>query len=215
MNNTGLKRKQKSEEILQSEGIPFISHLPVIEDEETAQIRSLSEIAQRAMALNIVAVKGEGLEQERVLQIIQQYNLSKAFSPKELLFINNESPSQQDLINFTWRYESYWVLLWALNYIEELSRPDTICDVTRAVSIMVDKTVDEFINEAKLRTTGEILDAADLIYRYDWACVNARLNGKPAPADLESGVVYERHYALNWLIGYPENADWDDVSTDT
>lgn len=201
MSNSAFERKRKSEEILQREGVPFINHLPIIEDEETAQIRSVEEVAQRAMALNMVAVKGEGLDQERVLEIIEQYNLSNAFSPKELEFIKNETPSRQDSIKFTWRYESYWVLLWALNYIDELSRPDKICNVPRAVSIMVDRTADKFINQANLRTTGEILDATDLIYRYDWACVDARLNGKPAPAGLESGVVYERHYALNWLIG--------------
>ena len=215
MSKSAIERKRKSEEVLQNEGVPFINHLPIIEDEEIAQIRSLEEIAQRAMALNIVAVKGEGLEQERVLEIIEQYNLSNAFSPKEQDFIQNENPSQQDLITFTWRYESYWVLLWALNYIEELSRPDRICDVPRAVQIMVDRTAEEFIKGAKLRTTEEILDAADLIYRYDWACVDARINSKPAPSGLEPSVVYERHYALNWLIGYAENADWDDVSTDT
>lgn len=215
MNDSALERKQKSETILQKEGVPFIAHLPIIEDEESAQIRSLEEVAWRAMALNIVAVKGEGLEQERVLEIIKQYNLEHAFSPKEREFIHNDKPSERELINFTWKYESYWVLLWALSYIEELSRPDQICDVPQAVRLMVDRTAEEFIRDAKLRSTSEILDATDLIYRYDWACADARINGRPAPAKLEASVVYERHYALNWLIGYAENADWDDVSTDT
>lgn len=215
MNSSALKRKQMSEEILRKEGIPFIAHLPIIEDEETAQVREIEEIARRAMALNVVAVKGEGLEQERVLEIVEQYNLSNAFSPKELKFIQNENPSQQELVNFIWRYESYWVLLWALNYVEELSHPDQICDVVRAVRIMVDRTAEEFVKDSKLRNASEIFDAADLIYRYDWACVDARINGRPTPAKLDASVVYERHYALNWLIGYPENADWDEVSTDT
>lgn len=30
---------------------------------------------------------------------------------------------------------------------------------------------------------------------------------------LDCGVVRERHYALNWLIGYSEQA-WDEASTD-
>ncbi len=33
--------------------------------------------------------------------------------------------------------------------------------------------------------------------------------------DLRSaGVTKDRHYALNWLIGYMEQ-EWDDISTDT
>ena len=210
-----LERKRRSEAILQIEGVPFIAHLPVIEDEETAQIRSLVEVAWRAMALNIVAVKGEGLEQDRVREIIEQYNLEHAFTPKEREFIFNAQPSEHDRIQFAWRYECYWVLLWALSYIEELGRPDQICDVPRAVHLMVDRTAEEFIRDAKLRSASEILDAADLIYRYDWACVDARLKGRRAPAGLDAGVVMERHHALNWLVGYADNEEWDDVSTDT
>jgi hypothetical protein len=76
------------------------------------------------------------------------------------------------------------------------------------------RTTQQFIADAKLRDFSQILDQADLIYRYHWAVVDARVKQKPAPAGLEKGVVMERHYALNWLIGYMNQA-WDDVSTDT
>ncbi len=68
--------------------------------------------------------------------------------------------------------------------------------------------------QAKLRPQAELLDAADLIYRTHWAVRQARLDGEPSPAGLDPGVVHERHYALNWLIGYAGQA-WDDMSTDT
>jgi hypothetical protein len=68
--------------------------------------------------------------------------------------------------------------------------------------------------DADLRPQSELLSAADLIYRYHWAVVDARLKGQEPPAGLEGAVVYERHYALNWLIGY-SGPDWDDISTDT
>jgi Domain of unknown function (DUF4272) len=215
VSHISLERKRRSEAILQKEGVPFIAYLPVIEDEETAQIRSLEEVAWRAMALNIVAVKGEGLEHDRVLEIIEQYNLEHALTPNEREFILNDEPSEHDRIQFAWRYECYWVLLWALSYIGELGRPDQICDVPRAVRVMVDRTAEEFIRDGKLRGASEILDATDLIYRYHWACVDARLKGGRAPVGLDAGVVMERHHALNWLVGYADNAEWDDVSTDT
>jgi hypothetical protein len=60
----------------------------------------------------------------------------------------------------------------------------------------------------------QILDQADLIYRYHWAVVDARVKGKQPPAGLDPGIVYERHYALNWLIRYSDQ-EWDDISTDT
>jgi len=43
--------------------------------------------------------------------------------------------------------------------------------------------------------------------------VDARINGRQI-TEIHPGVVYERHYALNWLINYM-NQDWDDVSCDT
>ncbi|MGH9875716.1 MAG: DUF4272 domain-containing protein [Pyrinomonadaceae bacterium] len=213
--NSALERKRKSEAILLEEGVPFASHLPVVENEETAQIRDHKEVAWRAMALNIVACKGEGLEQSRVLALIDQYKLTDVLTPNELHFILSDAPSEHERKQFVWRYEAYWVLLWALHYVEELGRPDQICDVPRAVGIMVERTAAEFIRDARLRTAGEILDVVDLIYRYDWACVDARLNGKAVPGGLDSDVVVERHQALNWLVGYGDNADWDHVSTDT
>lgn len=57
------------------------------------------------------------------------------------------------------------------------------------------------------------MDANDLYYRFHWICVDARLNGRDTGC-LIGSVVYERHYALNWLIHYL-GQEWDDVSCDT
>jgi len=70
------------------------------------------------------------------------------------------------------------------------------------------------LKKAKLRPQSELLDAADLIYRYHWAVVNARTKNEAGPANLDSGVVMERHYVLNWLI-QNGNQEWDNISTDT
>ena len=65
-----------------------------------------------------------------------------------------------------------------------------------------------------MRPASEILDALDLHYRLHWATTSARTKGEPAPAGLEPGVVFERHYALNWLTCF-QDAEWDDVDTPT
>jgi hypothetical protein len=106
------------------------------------------------------------------------------------------------------------VLLWALGYVETLGRPEGICDVSKAVGFLRERTTEQFLKDAKLRPIATILDQADLIYRYHWAVVDALVKGKDAPAKLEKGVVQERHYVLNWLVGYMEQ-EWDDISTDT
>lgn len=207
-------RKQRSLAILKAEQVPYLDDLPLRETEAESLRRTTEEVALRAMALCIVSVKGEGLEQEIVERLVDDFQLADAFSPDEMKFIADPDPDQMLRVQFAWRYETYWVLLWALEFIDELPRPDQICDVPAAVACLRDLGRDGFLAQAKLRPQSEILDAADLIYRYHWAVVDARLKQQDAPAQLDGGVVMERHYALNWLIGY-QNQLWDDISTDT
>lgn len=207
-------RKLRSLEILKAENVPVIAHLPTIDSEANSTRRTTEEVAIRAMALCIVAVKGEGLEQEIIDRLINDFELMDAFTPREKKFLTAPNPDTHTKTQFVWRYEDYWVLLWALGYVDELKRPDSICDVETAISILRDKGRKQFIKNAKLRPQGELLDATDLIYRYHWAVVDARINQRPAPANLDGGVVMERHYVLNWLTGQGGQT-WDDISTDT
>jgi hypothetical protein len=207
-------RKIRSEEVLSTLKVSVNKQLPLIEDETEALVRTKTEIATRALALLIVAVKAEGLEQEVVEIIADKYDLQRAFTPKEKLFIRHSTPSQHDKTQFIWRYEAAWPLLWALGYVEELSPPTHICDVAAAVTFLQQSTKEQFLSDSKLRSISEILNETDLIYRYHWAVVDARVNELSIPSNINSCVVMERHYALNWLIGYMEQ-EWDDVSTDT
>lgn len=209
-----LKRKGRSDARLASEGVPVNKSLPAIEDIGEMKRRSKDEVAWRAMALLAVAVKGEGLDQATVDKLVEDYRLKDHFSPEEAAFISQTSPSDHDRVQFSWRYETAWTLLWALGYVDDLSKPTAVCDVSRAVKIMQERSAEQFIADAKLRSAEEIAEQADLIYRYHWAVVDARINDKPAPAGLEPGVTMERHYALNWLIGYL-GQEWDEISTDT
>lgn len=209
-----LERKQRSDERLKKEGVPVLEHLPVIEDSTDAKKRTTEEIAHRTIAVVISAVKGEGLDQATIDSLVKKYGAEKFFSPEELAFIKDASPSEPDRIKFAWRYECAWVLLWSLGYVETLTKPEGICDVPKLVGILKDRDTAQFIKDAKLRPFDQILDEADLIYRYHWATTNARIKNQPAPAKLEGGVVQERHYVLNWIVGYMEQ-EWDDITTDT
>jgi hypothetical protein len=207
-------RRARSIAILTREGVPYMAQLPVIETSSEAKPRPKIEVAYRALSLLTVALKGEGLDQAIVEEIVQEHGLFAHLTPKEAAFFATESPVQHDRTQFSWRYDCAWVMLWALGYVETLGRPSTICDVPRAVSYMKDQTTSQFILNAKDRPIAEILDAADIIYRYHWAVRSARLNGRPVPAGLAPGVVQERHQALNWLIGCRAE-QWDDITTDT
>ncbi|EEF60655.1 DUF4272 domain-containing protein [Pedosphaera parvula] len=209
-----LARKARSIALLKKDGVPVMENLPVIEDSKTAVRRSRKEVAQRAIALCIVAEKADGAGPEETNDLIKKYHADTFFTPKEMVFIKDPHPPKKMLNRFSWRYESYWVLLWSLGYIESLHKPDHQCDVLAAVAILKNRTTEQFIDGATLRDLNELLDHADLIYRYHWATVDSRVNGRKNPSNLNDDVAYEHHYALHWLIG-DEDEDWDDVSTDT
>ena len=94
-----------------------------------------------------------------------------------------------------------------------LPREPADADVVQRILPKPGESCAKFINQAKLRVKSELLDAADLIYRIDWAVVEARLKKTATPGGFISDIVTARHYALNWLIRTAEN--WDDITTDT
>lgn len=218
-----LERKEKSEKILILKEIPYNKNLPVIEDDAEVEIRNFEDIGKRAVALAVVALRAEcrltGIpveeEKELIANIIEIYNGNGFFSLEEKSYMENSEPSEQDSIQFIWRYEAMWIMLWALGYVEKLEYPNKICDVIHGANIInMSMNLDEFVNRGNKKSKEEILDEADLIYRYNWACVDARINRRVIPGGMDDGVVQERHKALNWLINYME-ADWDEVGTDT
>lgn len=209
-----LARKARSNARLAIEQVPVNAHLPVIEDSRQATRRDSETVAWRAMALLVVAMKGEGLEQATIDEIVADYRLGPHFTPDEARFITSTAPSEHDRIQYSWRYEAAWTLLWSLGYVDALGKPTDTCDVARAVGFLRDRTAQQFLADAKLRPLDTVLDEADLIYRYHWAVRDAEINNRRVPADLSSSVIIERHYALNWLIGYMDQP-WDDITTDT
>lgn len=208
-----LARKAKSIVAVKELGLPVIDHLPVIEDENSIKSRSAQEIAERTLALVISAVKGEANDQALVDSLITRYSAKSLFTPAELAFIANLSPTEQQLTDFAWRYECVHVLLWALGHIEKLQPPNQICDVPGEVAIIRDLGREKLSSTARLRPLSEIFDQVDYYYRLHWAVIELRLNGKSSDKANE-GIIQERHKTLNWLIRYMDQ-DWDDVTTDT
>jgi len=210
-------RKEKSEALLKSRNIKINYNLPRVESEEETTIRGPKEIAQRLVVLcTTSAVAFNGLSGEEALEYLRKYKMDGFITPDEQAFLANPTPEAKNKV--TWKCECIWVLFWVLNIVEELPFPDTMCNLNdipeEDYPIMNLRDPHIFINRIESsRSTSEILDANDLYYRYDWACVDARVHGRVIE-EINQGIVYERHYALNWLINYM-GQDWDDISCDT
>lgn len=210
------ERRKQSEAYCKSYHIPVYTNPNALfaDPEDSVSIRTKAEVIDRALALCYIGLKSEGLEKKYLDEMDKEFNVSAKLTPNELVYTTAKRPTKQQTIDANWKYEDLHVMLWALGFIDTLSYPNHLCNVAADTKIIHDLTAKQFAQKAKLRSKKEILDQADLVLRLDWACVNARTNKQPAPANLDKDVVYERHFALNWLINYL-GENWDDITTDT
>lgn len=215
MTTSPAERKRRTEQQLELLGVAVNPHLPLVEDEDEVRLRGAKDVAERAIILYVLLAVAHQENREHLVAWLKDQSLWKAVSPKEQTFLEDNQPSQQDIITASWRAESLWTLLWSLGYVERLELPQDFCDSQLIQQIMPEpeSSTALFIDQASLRPTSEILDATDLIYRIHWSVVDADLSKREVPKGFQPGVVYERHYALNWLTWYAD--DWDDITTDT
>ena len=222
-----LNRRNENMKYLMEQKI-YCMELPVNEDDENVTIRTVEEIAKRAVGVMLVSLYSECLlspqhnmtvqeAMEYILGVAKEFqidDLSDVMSPKEYAYVNNQQSTEQEQIAYSWNYEHLYMLEWALG-LQEWNMPVEICDVAGCVRILSQyASLDDIVANCSPRSKKEILDKADLIYRMDWACVDARIHGLTGPAHMDHGVTQARHKTANWLIGF-ENQEWDSVDTPT
>ncbi|WP_143307297.1 DUF4272 domain-containing protein [Chitinophaga vietnamensis] len=210
-------RKDRSLALLQASGIHSLASLPVIADSTQASIRSVKEVTERVSVLAAVNTVAFGyFDSGDIIIYLKENDLWDKTTDAEKNFLAD--PTEEQKKRETWKCEDIWVLLWALNIVPELGSMDALCNLDMAPEAAfpfrgTGTAAATFLSQPhSLRPASEILDANDLYYRANWACTDARIKGMQAPA--HPGIVYERHYALNWLIGY-RNQPWDYVTCDT
>ena len=203
------QRRACSEVRLRGEGVPINPDLPIIKSSSQIEIRPRREVADRLLALTLVAMKGEGMDNDVIQEIVRERDAAHLFTPEERAFIDNPAPDESELALFTRRYEAAWTLVWALRLVREpLSTPREPCDVARLIEIVRDTPQ---LAARALRRPDQILDKLDLFIGYDWAVRKAISQGCRMPADLNADVTLERCHALCWLACMDGHENWEDA----
>ncbi len=216
------KRKKKSELYIKLLGVAINENLPCIESSKEIKIKDIDKICKRAIACLISTQlacdinNNNNYEQSKQFcnNLLKKYNVENdLINIEKKLYDNNYTP--QDAIDVSWQYECYWSLIWALGLINDGDMiPTKLCDCQKAINIITScKNYEDFKNKTKIKNIEKILDMIDLFYRYDWACVEKRINPETNIGYLNPEVVKERRKGLEWLIS--ECDDWNEISLDT
>ncbi len=215
-----IQRKLRSERILHEQGLRINPHLPCIEKASEISPPPPLEVYRRFVALTLVATsaseKGQGDPNGDIDTliggIIDERDAWGWFTERELAFLRSSDPDPNECLQLSWRYEAALPLFWALNGGDDALPPPTdVCDVA---ALCAEARDNDGLAERELRTKSQVLDEADLIYRYHWAVRQSSLDGQATGGNPHPGVVMERHHALNWLTCHAD-LDWEHVSTDT
>jgi hypothetical protein len=183
---------------------------------QAPQTRTAEETARRLLVLAAVSAVAAGLDREEIVFWLTQEDLWDAASPAEQRFLQAAQPSERDTIHFSWQMEAVYVMGWALALLPALDPPVEqagISDILERIPGPGDRA-EQFVASCTLRPAAEIHAAAGFALDAHARCRAARSRGERESNGYDIEVAQERHRALNWLIRY-ENADWDDVATDT
>lgn len=218
-NNTAADtaRMKRSNEILKSHGATAECTLPVQVREYDARLRTPEEIVNRLAAVFACAIKAQAYTSPReisapaawslsaIKRLDTQYGVNRLFTGKEMEYIVRSPESQHE--SYRLRFESCAVLLWALG-LYRLDWPDAPTDTGAILRVIRDADTEMLLRIAKPRPMGEVLNMHDLTFRQHSLCVR---EGEAALKDahIDHDIVYERHYALNWLLAVDGISDWD------
>jgi hypothetical protein len=213
---TPSRRKAKTEALLIKKGIPYLSWLPCIESEEETELRTAEEIGIRMVCLLCVVGVAYHPTDSSCKDYLKRQGLWKHLTRDELTFLMNPNPDRQTCKEFTWRIEAMFVLMWAAGLYKRLPFPVRQVVNQKLINKFpsFNKSPWPFIHWLTLRPKSQIMDKSDLIYRLHWATRQAEIEGVEPPGGLDPEVVYEWHYAINWITKY-DDAAWDCVPTDT
>ncbi|CAN5374086.1 DUF4272 domain-containing protein [soil metagenome] len=212
---TAQERKQETEIYLKGLDIPFNLGLPPIEEEEEAVIRTATDIAKRIFILVYLGVYSEDGDRSEITEFFKSEELWDSVSEYEKKLLSKKKLTEKDKINISWRSEGIYLMLWAINKIDDLGLPIEQCDIGELLDLLPNafESTKDFVQNSTARPIREILDKSDLIYRLHWAVREADSNDEDIPGDIDTGIIQEWHYAINWITYYDEN--WDEILTDT
>jgi len=175
-------------------------------NDELEYNKTASQMAERAVALFIIATYSNGLIQKNcpleeskqyINKFIKKYSAESAFTKKELDFINSECPSDEESGFLCWRWESLNFLLWIMSYNQELGDPNQPCLCFQCSKVFNKHKSIESISKTKLRDSREVSMKARTILDLDEKSPN-----------VDIGILSEWKRIIQWVF---TDQEWDQL----
>ncbi|MFN7735763.1 MAG: DUF4272 domain-containing protein [Pirellula sp.] len=197
-----------------SHGLCVDDIVPPVDDYSEPHKRTAEDVAIRSIILHCVAAVGYGVDPQPVIAWLKEQSIWGKVSRNEKVFLCAEDTSDKERSDARWRQEAQWALLWAIGKVEPLGLPTQTCDTARLVDEIMPalgESIDQFVSSAVLRPPAVVLGEDDRTYNLHCYARKAYRDGS-MPDDLVYDVLFQRHYAFEWLSG---DEDWDDMTADT
>lgn len=226
LENTGDKILRAKKKSLESKLIDYgiknhrVSYLPYL-DHTKENFHSSYEAGCRMMILYAIGLSVQHLEERKnIIQWFKDEKIWDRVSPDEKTYLKNPNPSEDMLMDLSWRLEGALSLGWCLQQIDTLPRLDDDDDHTAIQQFQenipqVGETLHPFLSTIKLRDLGEIYEENLLNELATTYFRNLMFNGKEDQTQINRHTSFERHKTLNWLRQFMGIEDWDDTDTST
>jgi len=205
--------REDNRKLVESLGYNFNPNLPLTESVEVS--KSSQEIENRLLTLHAIVAFSYGCPKTKVKAWLEHNELIEELTSLEYehLFGSSSLPEAR----FKWQVEALWTLAWSVSLVDELDFSTECSDnlIDLLPDILKIEPLDWFNRKINLRDANEILSKLDLAYCIHWAVNHRKLSNIPNIPNkpmVQDGVIVERRWALEWIIGKDE---WDDVQLDT
>ena len=185
-------------------------------DDLLNKIRTPQEVAKRMLVLIGVFQAATGRDKKTIIQILKENQLWSEVSEIEKKFLETSDDESKFIsLQYSWRSESVYILLWALNKYDFQEIPKNEGNLDQIRDLLKENEFFKKINmkNAQFRSTNEIYNILDELKKLNWEIRDAYIDKKQSPNDYHPSIIYEWHYALNWLTKPDE--EWDDSTSDT
>jgi len=185
-------------------------------DDMLNKIKTPKEVAKRVLVLIGVFQAATGRSKETLISLLKENQLWPEVTEIEKKFLESSDEDSKFIsTQYSWRAEAVYILLWTLNRFDFQEIPKNESNLDQISDLLKE---DDFfkkiaVSNAQFRSVDEINNKLDEIQKINWEIRDALINKKESPNDYHPSIIYEWHYALNWLTKPDE--EWDSITTDT